>query len=452
MFYDKKKTQPKRNGAASRLSKCAAAVRVAAARGVTRLGRKTLLALIDHITQVLPGPNEDFVQPLVQDYVKALAELLARPSHVEFLARKNASSWQVCVDFLLDVAECSLPNDTHPPTVSQIRDSPAAASTPWSTSRSNASNLSQKRSNPLEGGPLRDALEGLSHLVQAANAPVARRSHDITGLVLRVLGMDHISLGSTHTICFAIANSTFIATQADDLASTNTLVRSLLPLMSHWWRAEKVSQDELIRALRNEIARTVILTHLHVEHLAVITWDAGVRGDVEELIERLWLEYSKRGEAFRLQLNDLTFSTSSLPEDSLRLDLFGLRQHNPEGESHWTLIQSLALLEAILLRSGKKQPDLVDGGAEPLHKKRRLRDGPRRLRVKLGSNDVGIQRTSLQLIPFLVAADALAMEELTELLVELASRVSDKNAATASWALIACARYDPHCLVCSLVL
>ncbi|KAF4510300.1 hypothetical protein G6O67_002198 [Ophiocordyceps sinensis] len=439
VFYDKKKAQPKRNGAASRLSKCAAAVRVAAARGVSRLGRKTLLALIDHITQVLPGPNEDFVQPLVQDYVKTLAEVLARPSHVEFLSRKNASPWQTCVDFLLDMADYSVPSDTQPAAASLSRDSPIAAATPWSTSRSNCSNLSQKRANSLEGGPLRDALQGLNHLVQAANAPVARRSQDITDLVLRVLGMKNLSLGSTQTICFAIANCTFAATQAEDLAFANTLVKRLLPLMSYWWRAEKVSQDELIRALRNEISQTVILTHLHVEHLAVTAWDPAVRSDVEELIERLWLEYSKRGEAFRLQLNDLTFSASSLPEDSLRIGLFGLRHYNAEGESYWALVQSMALLEAILLRPGASQPGPRADTVEPPTKKRRLREDSRCLRLKLKSKDTGIQRTTLQLIPFLVAANALALEKLAELHVELAFLVSDKNAATASWALIACA-------------
>lgn len=412
---------------------------MAAARGVSRLGRKTLLALIDHIIQVLPGPNHDFVEPLVQDYVKALAEVLIRPSHVEFLARKGAVSWQSCVDFLLDIAEYSLPTDAHHNVMPPGRDSPIAASTPWSTGRSSVSDPSHKY--PPEGGPLRDALEGLNHLVQAANAPVARRAQDIVDLVMRLLRIKNLSLGSTQTICFATANSVFVATQADDLAFAKSLVKDLLPLMGYWWRSDKVSQDDLIRAVRNEICATILLTHLHIEHLAVIAWDPDVRSDVEELIERLWLEYSRRSDAFRLQIHDLTFSTSALPDDYLKLELFGIRQYNVDGESHWALVQSLALLEAILLRPGKRQPGCRGDTAEPLYKKRRLREDSMRLRSKLQEKDAGVQRTALQVVPFLVAADALGPEQTMWLLVELASRVSDKNAATASWALIACARY-----------
>ncbi|PHH90695.1 hypothetical protein CDD83_2916 [Cordyceps sp. RAO-2017] len=442
VFCDKKKTQAKRNGAASRLSKCAAAIRVTAARGSPKLGRKTLLALIDHITQVLPGPNDDFVPPLVQDYVKTLAEVLGRPSHVELLARKGAAPWQRCVDFLLDLAEYSLPSESQsgPPPLS--RDSPAPTiSTPWSTGRNSyVSTQSQKRSHVLEGGPLRDALVGLHQLVQGANAPVITRSQDVTSLVLRVLGMKHLSLGSMQTVCFAIVNSVFASTQADEFAWANALVHSLLPLMSYWWRADKVSQDELIKALRNEISRTIFLTHLHIEHLAVTVGDVTARDHVEALLEPLWLEYSKRGEAFRLQLHDLTFCTSLLTQDSLRLDLFGLRPHNIEGEGSWALVQNLALLEAILLRPDKNQAGTGGDNIDQPSKRRRLREGSARLRLKLKSKDVGTQRTALQLVPFLVAKDVWPREDVADLFVELVHSASDKNTVTASWALIACAR------------
>ncbi|KJZ72868.1 Serine kinase TEL1 [Hirsutella minnesotensis 3608] len=440
VFSDKRKTQAKRNGAASRLSKCAAAIRVTASRGVTKFGRKTLLALIDHITQVLPGPNDDFVQPLTQDYVKALAEILGRPSHVEFLARKDASPWQCCVDFLLDMAEYCLPSEEASNAMPPSRESPAPTNSAFqSTVRSLASTPGQKRSGFLDGGPLRDALEGLHHLFMTANAPVIRRSQDTIDLVLRVLKMKSLSLGPTQTLSFAIVNAIFAATQADDLPFANRLVKSLLPLMSYWWRADKVSQDELIRALRNEISKTIFLTHLHIEHLAVTHWDIDVRSDAQDLIERLWAEYSKRSEAFRLQPHDLTFSVSSLPEDALRLDLFGLRHHNTDGEGQWALVENLALLEAILLRPRRKHYVPKENSIEQPSKKRRLREDSSRLRLKLKSNVVNTQRTALQLIPFLVAANAFSTEEMSDLLVELASTVADKNTTTASWALIACA-------------
>ncbi|RDA91070.1 hypothetical protein CP533_3057 [Ophiocordyceps camponoti-saundersi (nom. inval.)] len=436
IFRDQSKPQAKRNGASSRLSKCAAALRVAVARGSVKLERKTLLALIDHITEFLPGPDDRFIQPLVSDYVKALTDLLSRSSHVELLARKDGVPWQKCVDFLIKVAKYSLPDESQSVVAPLSRDfTVPALSAPRST-RSIAATQSQKRSHPLEGGPLRDSLEGLKCLVQAANAPIVCRSEDIMNLILGVLGLKHLSLGPTQTVCFVVVNNVLASTDADDLTFANHLVKSLLPLMGYWWRPDRVSQDELIRALRNEISKTVILTHLHIEHLAVIRSEVAVRDQVQGLLEPLWLEYSRRNEAFRLQLDNITFCPSLLPKGSLRLDLFGLRPYNVEGEGPWALVQNLALLEAILLRPNHSQGD---DEPEQRHKRRRLREGPSRLRLKLKSKDVGIQRTALQLIPFLVATHALEKEDAAELFAELVPHASDKSALTASWALIACA-------------
>ena len=435
----------RRNGAASRLSKCATAIRVAASRGASRLGRKTLRAFIDHITQVLPGPNDDFVTPLLQDYVKALAEVLARASHVEFLARKDGAPWTACVDFLLDVCVYILQSEVHSNTFALGRDSSApGTSTPWSTGRSNSAAQGHKRAHQTDASPLRDALEGLHCLVRAANAPLLPRAKDITDLVLRVLGTKNLSLGPMQTVCFAIANTTFAAMQADDMQFATSLVRNLIPLTSFWWKADKVSQDELIKALRNEISRTVFLTHLHIEHLVVNAWDDSVPSDLEDLVDRLWQEYSKRSEAFRLQFQDLTFAASSLPEASLRLRLFGLRNHNPDGEGHWAVVQNIALLEASLLRPRKRAGSAAVDEDEQPQKRRRIQDTKSRLRLKLKSREPGVQRTALQLIPFMVASNVLDAEEVRGLLTDLVSHAADKNPTTASWALVACARYVPY--------
>lgn len=442
VYYDKKKSQSTSNTAASRLSKCAAAVRMAASRGASKIGRKTLLAVIDHITQVLPGPDEDFVRPLLQDYVKALTEIVSRQANAELLARKNAEPWQTCVDLFLDIALSILPSETNTASLPHaVRHSPApTTSSSRSMPRSNSSLQAQRHSGQGEGGPLRDALEGLYHLLSAANAPVLRRMQDITDLALRVLNIKHLSLGSIQTLCFSIINTIFRAAEADSLDDATTLAKNVLPHMGYWWRAEKVSQDELIKGLRNEISRGIFLMHLHLEHLAVNVWDTGVRNEVENLIEPLWQEYSKRSEAFRLQLTDLTFTPSTSRGHAMQLGLFGLRPHNIEGESHWAIVQNLAFLEAILLRPKKDTADQDTNTGEQPRKKRRIQQEPNPIRLKLKSKDVGVVRTALQLVPFMLATNTLSHSEIDELLVDLVSFTGDKNAITASWALIACSR------------
>ncbi|KAF4454991.1 hypothetical protein F53441_2552 [Fusarium austroafricanum] len=456
-FYDKKKSQATLNSTASRLSKCADAVRMTVGRGNPKIGRKTLLAIVDHITQVLPGPNNDaFVPPLLQDYIKALTEVLSRPAHVEILARRDGQPWELCVGFFLNVAQFLLPDEGDTSTLALARASPALArSSPApgsgysrSGGRSTPSTQGQRRGTPGEGGLLKDVLEGLYYLVIGGNAPLLRQFKDITPVVLRVLSLRQLSLGSLQTLAFAIINTIFSATQADDLDHANSLVQSLVPLMSYWWRSEKVSQDEVIRALRIEISRNILLTHLHIEHLVLNTPGENIRFDLEDLVENIWSEYSRRGEAFRLQMSDITFDLSSLPSYGLQLEVFGLRPHNAYGEGHWAVVQNLAFLERVmLLPRSKTQGDDAEQDEQPTKRRRTCQDMSR-IQLKLKATEVSVQRTALQLIPFLLARNSLSRDELLDLLPDMMSLTTDKNNVTSSWALIAfasCIAYSKDC-------
>jgi ataxia telangiectasia mutated family protein len=422
---------------------------MAVGRGNSKIGRKTLLAIVDHITQVLPGPNsDDFVPPLFQDYIKALTEVLSRPAHVEILARKEGQPWELCVGFFLDVAQYLLPNEGDISTLALARASPALArSSPApgsgysrSGGRSTPSTQSQRRAAPGEGGLLKDVLEGLYYLVIGGNAPLLRQYKDITPVVLRVLSLKQLSLGSLQTLAFAIINNVFTATHADDLEHASSVVQSILPLMSYWWRSEKVSQDEVIRALRVEISRSIFLMHLHIEHLVINSSDENIRLDLEDLVENIWSEYSRRSEVFRLQMSDITFNLSSLPIYGLQLNIFGLRAHNVYGEGHWAVVQNLAFLEGIMVLPHSRTPaDDAEQNEQP-RKRRRIQQDMSRIWLKLKAVEVAVLRTALQLIPFLLADNSLSRDELVDLLPELVSLATDKNPVTASWALIASAR------------
>ena len=269
-----------------------------------------------------------------------------------------------------------------------------------------------------------------------------RRFLDIANVALRVLRLRNLSLGQIQTLCFAIANLTFVSIQADEFNFASDFAKDLLPLMSYWWRAEKVSQDELIRALRNEISKGLLLMHLQIEYLAVHQKEPQVLRDIEDLAEPIWLEYSRRSEFFRLSLMDITFSTE-LPSDHFKLALFGLRSHNIEGESSWALLQNLAYLENILAKAKARTiPDKDDSDEdEQPKKKRKVRHEDNRLRSKMNAKDPGMKRTALQVIPFMLETNALSDADIKDLVIELAALVADRNPLIASWALIACARY-----------
>ena len=180
--------------------------------------------------------------------------------------------------------------------------------------------------------------------------------------------------------------------------------------------------------------------HLHLEHLAINLWDVNVREDLGNLVEPLWHEYSKRSEAFRLQLTDLTFTSSTSHGHVMQLGLFGLRPHNAEGEGHWAVLQNLAFLEAVLLRPRNETADTDAENGEQPRKRRRIHQDPNPIRVKLKSKHEGTVRTALQLVPFMLATSTLSHGEVGELLADLVSFAGDNDAITASWALIACSR------------
>ncbi|PNH42528.1 hypothetical protein VD0004_g4798 [Verticillium dahliae] len=96
-YYSGKKTTAA--SAATRLSKCAEALRLALNHGASKLKRKTVLAVIDHITQTLPGPDNnshEMVEPLLQNYIKAIVALLSHQANVEHLAtfEGNGEGWR----------------------------------------------------------------------------------------------------------------------------------------------------------------------------------------------------------------------------------------------------------------------------------------------------------------------------------------------------------------------
>ncbi|KAH8169718.1 phosphatidylinositol 3- and 4-kinase domain-containing protein [Sarocladium implicatum] len=435
-FYDKRKKETAARSVATRLTKCSSLLRVAVARGAPKLGRKTLLALIDHITQVLPGPDDEYMPPLLQDYIKALNEALAHPSHVELLARKEGVAWETCVDFLLTFVTKVLPDNVSNEFVA--RGSPAPGSR--FTARTSSATQMQRKVGQLDGGPLRDALQSLHHLVTAVNAPLVRRSHDLSELALKVLGVQHFSMGAIQTLSFSIFNEVFSFIQTDDLTRSLDMTQAIIPPMSYWWRADKVSQDELIRSLRNEISRTLLLVHHYLENVMMHS-EAALRREVEDLADVLWLEYSKRSEAFRLQLSDIAFaSVSSLPQDSLSLASFGLRPYNESAEGPWIVLQNLALLESLLVRSKATNTDDEMHFENQPRKRRRIEQPPSRLRSKLLSSDLSTKRTAIQLLSFIMSRQSL-QPELLDNLDTVAQLAGDKDAITASWALIACGGY-----------
>lgn len=435
-------TKSKAASAASRLEKCAEIVRNVVEQGTSKLKRKTALAVADHITQILPGPDEELIQPLTKDYIRALRALLSHPANVEQLAKNSAEGWVSCVKFCADVVASFVDNaDEDASLLSRASPAPGttqALSSSRSSGRSNP-NSSQRPQGYISQTTLLDLLECLYYLVVTPNSPLRQVAARISRPVVRILQIRQFSLGRIQQFSFATVSTIISRITLDDLAHAQSLARDLVPLISHWWRARGVAKDEMLKSIRDEMLRAVFAMCLHLEHLAMTSPDHRLRKELEDLLDMLWLEYARRDTSDQLRIHDLNFGSVLVPDDYFRTSIFTLHPHNKEGERKWGVLQSIALLEDILFKTKRGDVSLPGTDEQPRKRRRTTRE-PNRLRQKLKLSDAGSQLTSLQLVPFLAQSKMLCDDDVCDLLSDLTSLVVDKREAMASWAMLAAAR------------
>lgn len=441
-FFSVKKSSKATSSA--RLEKCAEALKVVVAHGAAKIKRKTARAIIDHITQVLPGPDDDFVEPLLQNYTKAFLALLDHPANVEAFAVTGGELWLSCVDFCLLAVSRFLENgDRASGSVSRASPAPGSGQTmslAFSTARSGSSSL-QRNPRPAVSQMAENYLSALNLLLSAPHAPLRERAKEVSSLALQVLQARYAKLSTIHQVAFATINGVFSYIQADNVLLAKILTRELVPLIAHWWPPRALLRDAMSNAVRDEMLKTLYGIHLFLESLMQDPSQGSLLQDLEDLLDALWSEYSKREDRARLQLDDLTFTSMSLPADHPGTNIFSLRPYNQGAEQNWALLESLSLLEALYSRNLKGDRAQQPPEDEQPRKRRRVAREPNRILQKLVSLDPGVRLTALQLIPFLSQQQHFSVDEVTECLEVLLGLINDKQAIVASWAMLACSRY-----------
>ncbi|KAK4192032.1 putative serine/threonine-protein kinase TEL1 [Podospora australis] len=432
-YFNSKKTARASAAATARLEKCAEALRLAVRHGVTRIKRKTARAIIDHITQVLPGPDETYILPLLKDYVKALSTFLSNPASVENLAAFSGESWDKCVDFCIDALSRYLELSGRDSS-GFSRASPAPTPTARSSSVVGAQGASQIGSQVAL-----DFLSCLNSLVSAENAPVLRRASQVARTVMQILQLRNMKIGELQKLAFSTFNSVFARTQTDDVALSENLTRNVIPLLSHWWQPRALSRDAMLNTIRDEMLKTIYGIHLYLESLLRQSGDEALLQDIEDLLDALWSDYSRREDRSRLQLDDVTFTGMLLPADHYHTGVFSLRPYNQPGEQNWALLENLAILESIYSRASQRGFSQQEPENDQPRKRRRMAGSPNRIHQKITSLDPAVQLTALQLVPFLFRYKKPSLDEITEAVIDISKCVTAKLGAVPSWALFACA-------------
>lgn len=441
-FLNTKKTS-KTSVAASttRLEKCAEALRLAVRHGVNRIRRKTGRAIVDHIIQTLPGPDGNHIAPLLNDYVKTLGIFLDVPANVENLATLPGDGWDVCTTFCFHGLLQYL-NSIDPDNADWVP-SPSA---PGSNSRGNNSRaksvLPQQAPSQITGQLALEFLQCLNCLVSAANAPVTRKADVLARAVLRMLGHRGGKIGELQKTGFSTITSIFLHIQTDDIILGKEISTALIPHLSYWWQPRTLSRDAMLNSTRDEMLKAMYSTHLYQEALLRESENGALLKPIEDLLDALWSEYSKREERARLQLDDLSFSAMRFPVDHPTTPAFKLRPFNPSAEQNWALLENIAIMEAFCARYPKRLEHRGDddGDGDRPRKKRQVTSTPNRLQEKMTSPDPAVQLTALQLIPFLVRHREFSLDEVTGILKDVRKCTPTKQGVAASWGMLAHAR------------
>lgn len=293
----------------------------------------------------------------------------------------------------------------------------------------------KRNADAVAHGPLDDAVTALRSLIQTSNAPVLSRFEDLTSIAIRFLGS---SKGQSLSKIggFAILNGSIAAARCADAPALSTLLQSLLPLMAYWWRPEMGQRDLAQSLLRQEILTTILLATPSIEYLVCKANGSEMVEEVEQLLEAMWSEYSRR--ETKLELYDVTFSGNDLSRNYFQNPFFGLRCFNTNAEGSWLLLQSIAMLETILqkfIENSRIRPGSAND-ADARRKRRLAQPAHSRILSRLRAIEPEMRLATLHALPFTLGTGGLDAQCIAELVPMLLDLTNDKDSSVASWALV----------------
>ncbi|KAL9000304.1 MAG: hypothetical protein Q9169_001021 [Polycauliona sp. 2 TL-2023] len=439
--YSKAKGSSQKSQATSRLSACADAVRILVEVGVTKLRRKTVKALLDHITQTLPAADGAYLEPLSLQYFKTLRSILECPPHPEHLA---AEEWHDLADFCLQATK-DLVHTSNDSLASSFDDD---ASSTFSSGRINRSATPSIRSTSAVGRPsshasrsqkvsqltvpAEDVIPCLKSLVSTSNGPVLEKAQTLVETLLDFL------LSSSHQdhvqqLAFETINTVLSRICTSDVALTLRSIQGLIPIIRRNWSTKSPS-------LREHMLVPLIVGDPYLPHLNFSdSEDQSV--DLLDLLEVMREEYCRRHDREHLQIDDLDLAEDCGRNQGVNpfgLKAFRLRSGALKAEAAWSLICATASITNMLHRRGKYTPEFTDPAGTRRATKRRKREDPIATlfqRVKMSALPDKVH--ALQVLCFVLDVaqfEAVAVQAYIELFL---AHSSDKSSPLCSWSMLA---------------
>lgn len=428
---------------------CSDVLRIVIRAGAEKLKKKTVKAVIEHITQLLPATNGDFCAGLSQFYLKVLGALLEYEVHVEHL---EAEDWIGTVDFCLqginNYETSGSPEDllpSHPSASSTLvpssstRTSTTRLSVRAASSGTTLTNISRKNSEEL--------LDCLLSLISASNAPILERIEEILQGIMHFLSSHGFLVSSIHQVAFSALNLGLSTMDTDRALLAQSLAPDIIPIIARLWSSKSLSKDEMLNSVKDEMLVTIFLLQLHMERIVSEHVTTEFQEKIEELEMVLRNDYVRRTDRDQLQLEDLDLGTICEDSEDVRTSIqvggLRLRPHVIRAERKWAILNCLCILDGLLhiqstatVQTGSH--DKLDDSKHP-RKRRRILHPVDGLVARISCQDTGERLVALQTLLFLLPTHQLPKEALGDLITQIMPYLGDKREGIGSWAMLALA-------------
>lgn len=442
--YLSAKSSTGRTRAESLLSGCANALRLIVRAGARKLKPKTVKAVIEHVTQLLPGPDGEYCTALNDIYIRVLAAVLEHEPHIENL---QANVWFDTLEFCTAGIKTyhAHAGDVDISSLSSGPSNPVASAYSGTSKMSTRVSKGQIANNSVTRKNVTELLECLLSLVSAPNAPILEKAEELFRTVMMFLNSQN-SVTRSHQTAFSILNFVIGAVVEDNVSLCQNIAGNLLGIVARLWSLRDVAKDEMLNSVRDEMLISLISVDMHLSRLVIDDQGAQLYTEIETLEAILHSEYSRRLDRDQLQLDDIEMPSfggqTTTPLDSMVVGIFCIREYSPRIERNWAILHVLAILRRLLHASTQCALDPHDSGElendQRPHKRRRLRaqQQSNHLAERIKIIDIGDRLCALQTLLFSVSEYDFSEEDLVDLLDTLEFCISDKRASIASWALL----------------
>ena len=411
---------------------------------------KTIEAVVDHITQTLPQANGEYFPELSRPYLKALSFVFEHKANAE---RLHNLLWTHIVEFCLDGIDHYMGSNAeeHIRLISCFS-SLGTGHISGSVPKSSLGNVgSQTKVGSISRQNVEDLLSILLPLISTTNAPILDNAERITSTVLRLLKSQISAVNAVHQLAFSVLNTVLQFCRQDQCSLLQIVAQQSIDLIPRFWQGKFNTHDQMLNSVRDETIVLFFTIHLHLERSLMDDPTSSLISKVEDLLNVLRAEYSRRSERDQLNFQDLEMV--NLGEDAhaltpFSLHAFRLRPHNARAERNWATLQIIGLLDRLLNQENERKTKTKanqeindDLDNYPRKRQRRAQDTDRLL-DPIKADDERLRLAGLQIIPFTLQVCQFPATVLEELLVQLSICTSDKRGHIASWAFLAIARYE----------